>query len=143
MLNDAEISSLIMQGHLISENYEPDCLTPNGYDLRVGDHTDDIVDKNQLFFISSMELLNIPDDIVASLYIKSRYSRHGIFSSFGFVDAGFSGNLTMAFYNFGEPIEIQTGMRFVQIVFHEIKKPEKNYASRSGNFQDSRGIDRG
>ncbi|MCL4453529.1 dCTP deaminase [Ferroplasma sp.] len=143
MLNDMEISSLIMQGKLISENYEPDCLTPNGYDLRVGEHSEETVEKNKLFFISSMELLDMPDNIVASLYIKSRYARHGIFSSFGFVDAGFSGNLTMAFYNFGEPLEIRTGIKFVQIVFHEIKSPEKNYASRSGHFQGSRGIDRG
>jgi dCTP deaminase len=143
MLNDIEISSYIKDGKLIGENYDPDCLTPNGYDLRIGEHSGETVEKNQLFFISSLEKLSMPDNIVAALYIKSRYSRHGIFSSFGFVDAGFSGNLTMTFYNFGDSIRINSGMKFVQIVFYEINAPAKNYASRSGNFQNSNGINRG
>ncbi len=142
MLNDNEISSYVENGKLITDNYDPDCLTPNGYDLRIGEHTDQSIQKNQLFFISSLEKLELPDNIVASLYIKSKYSRHGIFSSFGFVDAGFSGNLTMAFYNFGESLIIKPGMKFVQIVFYEITKPAKNYASRSGNYQNSKGINR-
>ena len=32
MLNDIEISSYIKDGKLIGENYDPDCLTPNGYE---------------------------------------------------------------------------------------------------------------
>ena len=142
MLNDNEILYYIERRQLISDNYNPDCLTPNGYDLRIGEHTENTVEKNQLFFISSFEKLDLPDNIVASLYIKSRYARHGIFSSFGFVDAGFSGNLTMAFYNFGDSLQIHSGLKFVQIVFHEINSPAKNYASRSGNYQNSRGITR-
>lgn len=140
MLNDNEILYYIEKRQLISDNYNPDCLTPNGYDLRIGEHTEDTVEKNQLFYISSLEKLDLPDNIVASLFIKSRYARHGIFSSFGFVDAGFSGNLTLAFYNFGDPLQIHSGLKFVQIVFYEINSPAKNYALRSGNYQNSRGI---
>jgi dCTP deaminase len=140
MLNDTDISSYTKSGKIISENYDPECLTPNGYDLRVGEHSGNVVKTNSLFFVSSMEKLNLPDNIVASLYIKSRYSRRGIFSSFGFVDAGFKGNLTMTFYNFGEELKIKSGMKFVQIVFYEIKIPEKNYSSRSGTYQNSKGI---
>ena len=69
MLNDNEISSYVENGKLITDNYDPDCLTPNGYDLRIGEHTDQSIQKNQLFFISSLEKLELPDNIVASLYI--------------------------------------------------------------------------
>jgi len=140
MLNDSEIEHLVEAGKIISENYSADCLTPNGYDIRVGDHEMDIIKSNSLFFISSLEKFNMPDNIVASLHIKSKYARRGIFASFGFVDAGFTGNLTMAFYNFGEEFKIERGMKFAQIVFYEIKIPEKNYSMRSGNYQNSKGI---
>jgi len=131
---------MVASGKIISENYSVDCLTPNGYDIRVGDHEMDIIKSNSLFFISSLEKFNMPDNIVASLHIKSKYARRGIFASFGFVDAGFTGNLTMAFYNFGEEFKIERGMKFAQIVFYEIKTPEKNYSMRSGTYQNSKGI---
>ena len=142
MLNDSDIANYVKLGKIITENYTEECLTPNGYDLRIGEHDRDNAVKNSLFFISSLEKLALPDNIVGSLHIKSRYARRGIFGSFGFIDAGFSGNLTMSFYNFGDDVEIMTGMKFVQIVFYEIKKPEKNYSIRSGNYQNSHGINR-
>ncbi len=140
MLNDLEIEYNVASGKIISENYNRDCLTPNGYDIRIGDHEMNIIKNNSLFFISSLEKFNLPDNIVASLHIKSKYSRRGVFASFGFVDAGFVGNLTMAFYNFGEEFQIKSGMKFVQIVFYEIKMPDKNYSMRSGAYQNSKGI---
>ncbi len=140
MLNDIEIKNYIKNHSLISENYDEGCLTPNGYDLRVGEISDENINRNQLFFISSLEKLNLPDNVVASLYIKSKYSRRGIFSSFGFVDAGFKGNLTMAFYNFGDNIALENGCKFVQIVFYELNMPEKNYEKRSGHYHNSNGI---
>jgi dCTP deaminase len=140
MLNDKEIMDYIKSGKIISENYSKDSITPNGYDLRIGDYSIETVSKNSLFYISSLEKLDLPDNIVGSLHIKSRYARRGIFASFGFVDAGFKGELTMAFYNFGDELQLISGMKFVQIVFYEIKIPEKNYYIRSGNYQNSSGI---
>jgi len=140
MLNDREIEYNVAAGKIISENYSRDSLTPNGYDIRIGDYELDIIKTNSLFFISSLEKFNMPDNIVASLHIKSKYARRGVFASFGFVDAGFIGNLTMAFYNFGDGFQIKRGMKFVQIVFYEIKTPDKNYPGRSGNYQNSEGI---
>ncbi|WP_337860819.1 dCTP deaminase [Ferroplasma sp.] len=140
MLNDAEIIEYVKSGKIISDNYSEDSITPNGYDLRIGDYSVNTVQSNSLFFISSMERLDLPDNIVGSLHIKSRYARRGIFSSLGFVDAGFKGQLTMAFYNFGNELQINLGMKFVQLVLYEIKLPERNYSMRSGNYQNSNGI---
>lgn len=143
MLNDIEIKNYIKNNLLISENYNEECLTPNGYDLRIGEITNENIKKNTLFFTSSLEKLNLPDNIVASLYIKSKYSRKGIFSSFGFIDSGYKGNLTMTFYNFGDNIILKKGYKFVQIVFYEINIPEKNYEKRSGHYNNSNGINLG
>lgn len=142
MLNDKDIQTYASSGQLIAENYSKESLTPNGYDIRIGEHELETVKSNTLFFLSSLEKFSMPDNIVASLHIKSKYARRGIFSSFGFIDAGFIGNLTMSFYNFGEDLKLERGMKFVQVVFYEIKTPEKNYAGRSGHYQNSTGIRR-
>ncbi|MEM0139534.1 MAG: dCTP deaminase [Ferroplasma sp.] len=140
-LNDREIKEMVKNGSLIAENYNDDSLTPNGYDIRIGKISTEEISTNTLFFVSSLEVIKLPGNIVATLHIKSRYARRGIFSSFGFVDAGFHGELTMAFYNFGDAIVIKPHAKFVQIVFDRISMPEKDYGNRSGNYMDSTGID--
>ncbi len=142
MLNDREIDEFASKNLLIAKNYDKNSLTPNGYDISIGEISEQEIKTGTLFYVSSLEFFDLPDNIVGSLYIKSRYSRHGIFASFGFVDAGFRGELTMAFYNFGKDISIKSGTKFVQIVFDRIDKPDKDYKNRSGNYMDSHGISR-
>ncbi len=141
MLNDIEIKSYVEKKQIISENYDELSLTPNGYDLRIEDiKPGNKIMSNHVFFVSTYEKLNLPDNITGSLFIKSRYSRKGIFSSFGFVDAGFKGNLTLTFYNAGDDIAFKKYEKIAQIVFYQINTPEKNYENRSGNYQNSSGM---
>ena len=65
--------------------------------------------------------------------------------SFGKVDAGFHGTLTLSAYNASEKeVEIPIGDRFAQIVFEMlITVSAKTYEKRSGNYQGQRGVNLG
>jgi dCTP deaminase len=68
----------------------------------------------------TLERVTVPDDMVARLEGKSSLGRLGllIHSTAGFVDAGFSGNLTLELSNVANlPITIYKGMPIGQLSF--------------------------
>ena len=148
--SDRTLMDLAGRGIIISENFSPDSLTPNGYDLRVGsvrlpglnDSNEAEIPPMTFFHVSTMECMNMPGDAMGEIWIRSTYARKGIIASFGAVDSGFRGNLTLSFFNASSvPIKISRGERIAQIVFHGTdQEVEKKYQDRSGNYQDSRGI---
>lgn len=147
ILSDSDITSLVSSGQLIEENYSEQSLTPNGYDLRVGSVV--IGDEGSLpaeeaevpagrwFAISTIERVGMPGDITGQLWIRSTYARKGVISSFGKVDAGFRGVLTLTCYNAStKALKLEKGTRFVQIVFEKMCTHSRNgYGERSGNYQ--------
>ncbi len=150
VLNDREIEGRIRKGQLITGEYDIKLVTPNGYDvradmIRVADIEKkdgaDIPPKTH-FFVSTMETMALPADITAQIWIRSSYARKGILGSFGFIDAGFRGQLTLSFYNSsGDQLHISRGERVAQVVFLAMSSAaERDYSSRSGNYQNSSGI---
>ena len=86
----------------------------------------------------TLERLTLPDDLVARLEGKSSLGRLGllIHSTAGFVDSGFSGNLTLELSNVANlPITIYHGMPIGQISFMRMDGPvESPYGSdRTGS----------
>jgi dCTP deaminase len=81
----------------------------------------------------TLERVTLPDDIVARLEGKSSLGRLGllIHSTAGFVDSGFSGNLTLELSNVANlPITIYHGMPIGQISFMRMDQPvERPYGS--------------
>ena len=74
----------------------------------------------------TLERVTLPDDLVARLEGKSSLGRLGllIHSTAGFVDAGFSGNLTLELSNVANlPITIYHGMPIGQISFMRMDGP--------------------
>jgi dCTP deaminase len=82
----------------------------------------------------TLERVTLPDDLVARLEGKSSLGRLGllIHSTAGFVDSGFSGNLTLELSNVANlPITIYQGMPIGQISFMRMDGPvERPYGSR-------------
>src|SRR5690554_6032795 len=82
----------------------------------------------------TLERVTIPNDLVARLEGKSSLGRLGllIHSTAGFVDAGFSGNLTLELSNVANlPITIYHGMPIGQMSFMRMDQPvERPYGSR-------------
>lgn len=153
ILADSDILERVRSGQLIVESFEEKNLTPNGYDLTIGEIFIPARGKRMdagtvhvpaltWFLIGTREVVDMPRDIVGQLWIRTTWARKGIMSSFGKVDAGFRGNLTFSAFNAspGE-VEISVGDRFAQIIFLKASgKSEKDYGERSGNYQDERGI---
>jgi dCTP deaminase len=77
----------------------------------------------------TLERVTLPDDVVARLEGKSSLGRLGllIHSTAGFVDSGFSGNLTLELSNVANlPITIYHGMPIGQISFMRMDGPVEN-----------------
>jgi dCTP deaminase len=87
----------------------------------------------------TLERVTLPDDLVARLEGKSSLGRLGllIHSTAGFVDSGFSGNLTLELSNVANlPITIYHGMPIGQISFMRMDGPvESPYGSRDNKYQ--------
>jgi dCTP deaminase len=87
----------------------------------------------------TLERVTLPDDLVARLEGKSSLGRLGllIHSTAGFVDSGFSGNLTLELSNVANlPITIYRGMPIGQISFMRMDGPvEHPYGSRDSKYQ--------
>jgi dCTP deaminase len=83
----------------------------------------------------TLERVTLPDDLVARLEGKSSLGRLGllIHSTAGFVDPGFSGNLTLELSNVANlPITIYEGMPIGQISFMRMDGPvERPYGSEA------------
>jgi len=74
----------------------------------------------------TLERVTLPNDLVARLEGKSSLGRLGllIHSTAGFVDAGFSGNLTLELSNVANlPITIYHGMPIGQLSFMRMDRP--------------------
>jgi dCTP deaminase len=84
----------------------------------------------------TLERVTLPEDLVARLEGKSSLGRLGllIHSTAGFVDSGFSGNLTLELSNVANlPITIYHAMPIGQISFMRMDGPvERPYGSAEG-----------
>ncbi|MDH2905341.1 MAG: dCTP deaminase [Methanomassiliicoccales archaeon] len=152
ILTDSEIISMATSGLLISDGFSGSSVTPNGYDLRIQTMLlpetahetshDAEIPPHSWFVVSTLEKITLPGNISAQLWIRSSYARKGLFGSFGKVDAGFSGTLTLSFFNASsKSIRLTGGERVAQIVFERLcSNTDRDYASRSGNYQNQAGI---
>ena len=154
ILSDRDILARRAAGERIVEPFEERCLTPNGYDLRVAellvpDVSPDVVREGKAvvpagarFLVSTVERVSMPPDVAGSLWLRSSYARRGVFGSFGKVEAGFEGTLTVGGLNASRsPLEVPIGDRFCQLVFEALASlPQRSYAERSGTYQGQSGI---
>jgi len=152
LVPDHEIEARMKEGSLVITSYSPEGLTPNGYDLRVAEARLEggetissgvfIIPPGGLFFVSTVERVELPDDLAAQLWTRTSWLRRGILMGLGKIDAGFHGTLTFSGLNASSaPVELPIGSRMVQMVLEHMHTPvERTYAKRSGNYQDQKGI---
>jgi dCTP deaminase len=94
---------------------------------------------------STYEKIGVPDDLVARIEGKSSLGRLGllIHSTAGFVDAGFSGHITLELSNVANlPITLYPGMKIGQVSFLRMTTPaDAPYGSSAvgSKYQGQRG----
>ncbi|MFP4609119.1 MAG: dCTP deaminase [Candidatus Aenigmatarchaeota archaeon] len=151
MLSDLQIKDLMEKDELGIENFDEENLTPNGYDLTIAEivvedrrpqtEGESVIPADTWFAVSTREYVRLPSNVAGELWIRTTWARQGVVSSFGMVDAGFEGNLTLSAYNSHKELEMPIGERFAQICFIELaEKSEKMYSERSGNYQGQKGV---
>jgi len=152
VLSDGEILRRLRRGQLGIEPFVEEHLTPNGYDLTIGEiqlargapatSGGVVVPPGGWFAVATAERVRLPRDLTGELWLRSSHIRKGLVTAFGRVDAGFEGSLTLTGFNAGaDALRFSVGDRYCQIVFAELGAPaEKPYAARSGGYQGQRGI---
>ncbi|MGI4896366.1 MAG: dCTP deaminase [Janthinobacterium lividum] len=104
-----------------------------------------ILHPGEFVLSSTFEVVSLPDDISARLEGKSSLGRLGLLthSTAGFIDAGFSGHVTLELSNVATlPITLWPGMKIGQLCFFRLSSPaEHPYGSdASGSrYQGQRG----
>ncbi len=153
ILSDRDIVESIIKKTISIEPFDAKNLTPNGYDLTIDEIFIDSIDKNvksgeieippkTWFLVSTKEYVKIPGEIACQLWIRTTYARKGIIPSFGMIDSGFEGTLTLSAFNSSDKsVKISIGERFAQVVFLKlISFPQSLYEQRSGNYMRQKGI---
>ena len=94
---------------------------------------------------STYEVVSLPDDVSARLEGKSSLGRLGLLthSTAGFIDAGFSGHVTLELSNVATlPIKLWPGMKIGQLCFFRLSSPVENpygSAKYGSHYQGQRG----
>jgi dCTP deaminase len=91
---------------------------------------------------STLESVSLPDDLVGRIEGKSSLGRLGllIHSTAGFVDAGWTGHLTLELSNVANlPITIYPAMKIGQLCLFEMTSPAERPYGERGKYQGQRG----
>ena len=104
-----------------------------------------ILHPGEFVLASTYEVVTLPDDVAARLEGKSSLGRLGLLthSTAGFIDAGFSGHVTLELSNVATlPIKLWPGMKIGQLCFFRLSSPaEAPYGSGAtgSRYQGQRG----
>ena len=104
-----------------------------------------VLHPGEFVLASTYEFVTLPDDVSSRLEGKSSLGRLGLLthSTAGFIDAGFSGHVTLELSNVATlPIKLWPGMKIGQLCFFRLSSPvEHPYGStRYGSrYQGQRG----
>lgn len=163
VLSDRSIKEALASGRLSIEPLDPEDIQPASVDVRLDrsfrvfkvssrpyidvrepmdDLTDEVtIDDGRPFFIhpgefvlaSTIEVVTLPDDILAQVEGKSSLGRIGllIHATAGFVDPGWTGKLTLELSNVAKmPIALHYGMKIGQLSFMRMSTPvDRPYGS--------------
>ena len=104
-----------------------------------------VLHPGEFVLASTYEVVSLPDDVSARLEGKSSIGRLGLLthSTAGFIDAGFSGHVTLELSNVATlPIMLWPGMKIGQLCFFRLSSPtEHPYGSgqHGSRYQGQRG----
>jgi len=136
IISSSEIVRRLQNGDLVIEPYHGASQQPASYDLRAAEET--IIPRGACTLVPSIEWVELPKDLAATLRCRSSLARRGVLLGGGFVDPGFRGQLTLCLTNTGsEEVRLLEGDRVVQMILQEVLNGDRVYA---GRYQDSEGV---
>jgi len=158
ILVDWQLLDRISRGFIRIEPYDPALVQPNSVDIRLGNHfvwykpgtavidpynqdsvTSDveevhadsfILNPGQFILAETLETIELPDNIVATIEGKSSIARLGVtlHQTGGWIDAGFRGTITLEMANVNaRPVKVYAGMPIGQLVFYTTERATNPY----------------
>ena len=152
ILSDEAILAALDVGEIEIEPFDSGNLTPNGYDLSIKEieipeglkvtEGELSIPAGKRFAVSTKERIACGPNVCAQLWLRTSWARKGIICSFGKIDSGFDGTLTLLGFNSGEEdVKLVTGETFAQMVFEMMTGPATSlYSERSGTYQNQSGV---
>ena len=164
ILSDKAIMSLLKEGTLSISPLQDDQLQPASVDIRLGNTFSVVEDSStgiltftnkiaykeihaetylllpgQFVLATTKEYISLPDDLTAFVEGRSSLGRMGLFiQNAGWVDPGFSGEITLELFNANRcAIELQAGRRIGQLVFAQMDQAASS--PYRGKYQGQRG----
>ncbi|RHP33990.1 dCTP deaminase [Lachnotalea sp. AF33-28] len=147
ILSDKTIMKMIQEKTLSITPLEKEQIQPASVDIRLGDTFSIVEDSstgiitleneikyktiradtyillpNQFVLATTMEYINLPNDLTAFVEGRSSLGRMGLFiQNAGWVDPGFKGEITLELYNANRcAIKLKAGRRIGQLVFAQM-----------------------
>lgn len=132
ILSDRDIRDEIERGNITIDPPHPDAIQPASLELHIDR---DLLIRDNFLLGCTIETVTINNTLCAQVNGKSSLGRLGLLvhATAGFVDPGFSGQLTLELKNIsGRVIQLQQGQAVAQLVFHRLSSPaEKPYGHES------------
>ena len=161
--SDKSLKRMLKSGDLVIRPLTDKQIQPASIDIRLGNtfRTDEyrsgmisldeqpvpnlvtadeyIIHPGQFVLASTMEYIELPDNLTAFVEGRSSMGRIGLsIQSAGWVDPGFKGSITLQLYNFNKcSIKLVSGMRMGQLVFAELDDHAEN--PYNGKYQGQTG----
>ncbi len=118
----------------VTERHTADIKLLKQYDARKPGKV--IIKPGQFVLTKTIETVNMPANLTASITPRSTTYRSGLMVRTGNVPPGYAGGLTFGMFNAGAiPVTIEMGARFVHIQFHEVAGGGNKYR---GQWQGGR-----
>lgn len=164
ILSDRAIMALLQKGTLSISPLKEQQIQPASVDIRLGDTFSIVEDSSapiltlsqemaykeiraekyllmpgQFVLATTMEYIKLPDDLTAFVEGRSSLGRMGLFiQNAGWVDPGFSGEITLELFNANRcAIELRAGRRIGQLVFAQMDQAALH--PYRGKYQGQRG----
>lgn len=150
-----EIVRRIQDENLVENADIHNCIGPSSYEIRLGTARNasdskiyDIRDGEEFamkplshLLLGSIEKVNIPSDLCATMFLKSKLGRGGFMPwGQGLVDAGYNGHLTISLINMSpHPRIFAGGERLCHLIFQELTAPTSS--PYHGDYNGSTGAE--
>ena len=133
ILSGRDVKWYIDAGKLVIRPINDNQFQQNGVDLILEDiDTDPVALLLNTFYLGrTREYLEMPDDLMAFVELRSTWARAGIILPPTIVDAGFKGTLTLEIFNCTSKLS-PVGERFAHLIFAKMTGPSVPY---SGKYQ--------
>ena len=145
VLTGHDVGWYIERQRLVIRPITADQMQQNGIDLRLAETVVQIgmpgpalcFTHGQSHLGHTEEYLELPDDLMAFVQLRSTWARRGLLLPPTVVDAGFKGDLTLEIFCGGPDLAIPVGERFIHLVFLRLTGPAEPY---NGKYQFQQGV---